>query len=82
MRVYAPGIAQIFDRIYPDFYTEREEESVKKLFPTAESISIDYAVMEKAEEIYVLPAQIGWSDLGTLIVFGLRFVSAMGCVYP
>ena len=65
MRVYAPGIAQIFDRIYPDFYTEREEESVKKLFPTAESISIDYAVMEKAEEIYVLPAQMGWSDLGT-----------------
>ena len=54
MRVYAPGIAQIFDRIYPDFYTEREEETVKKLFPTAESISIDYAVMEKAEEIYVL----------------------------
>lgn len=65
MRVYAPWIAQIFDRIYPDFYTEREEESVKKLFPTAESISIDYAVMEKAEEIYVLPAQMGWSDLGT-----------------
>ena len=65
MRVYAPGIAQIFDRIYPDFYTEREEETVKRLFPTAESISIDYAVMEKAEEIYVLPAKFGWSDLGT-----------------
>ena len=51
MRVHAPVIAQIFDRIYPDFYTEREEETVKRLFPTAESISIDYAVMEKAEEI-------------------------------
>lgn len=56
MRVYAPGIAQIFDRIYPDFYTEREEESVKKLFPTAESISIDYAVMEKRKRfMYYLP---------------------------
>lgn len=65
MRVYAPGIAQIFDRIYPDFYTEREKEAVAKLFPTCESISIDYAVMEKAEEIYVLPASFGWSDLGT-----------------
>lgn len=65
MRVYAPGIAQIFDRIYPDFYTERERETVSKLFPTCESISIDYAVMEKAEEIYVLPASFGWSDLGT-----------------
>lgn len=65
MRVYAPGIAQIFDRIFPDFYTEKENETIKKLFPTCESISIDYAVMEKAEAIYVLPASFGWSDLGT-----------------
>lgn len=47
MRVYAPGIAQIFDRIFPDFYTEKENETIKKLFPTCEAISIDYAVMEK-----------------------------------
>lgn len=65
MRVYAPGIAQIFDRIFPDFYTEKENETIKKLFPICESISIDYAVMEKAEAIYVLPASFGWSDLGT-----------------
>ena len=65
MRVYAPGIAQIFDRIFPDFYTEKENETIKKLFPTCEAISIDYAVMEKAQEIYVLPASFGWSDLGT-----------------
>lgn len=65
MRVYAPGIAQIFDRIYPDFYTDKESETIKKLFPTCEAISIDYAVMEKAQEIYVLPASFGWSDLGT-----------------
>ena len=65
MRVYAPGIAQIFDRIFPDFYTEKENETIKKLFPTCEAISIDYAVIEKAQEIYVLPASFGWSDLGT-----------------
>ena len=65
MRVYAPGIAQIFDRIYSDFYTEKEGDTIKKLFPTCESISIDYAVMEKAQEIFVLPASFGWSDLGT-----------------
>ncbi len=65
MRVYAPGIAQIFDRIFPDFYTEKENDSVRRFFPTCESISIDYAVMEKAQEIYVLPASFGWSDLGT-----------------
>ncbi len=65
MRVYAPGIAQVFDRLFPHFCTETESEMVKKLFPTCESISIDYAVMEKAQEIYVLPASFGWSDLGT-----------------
>ena len=44
---------------------KKENETIKKLFPTCESISIDYAVMEKAEAIYVLPASFGWSDLGT-----------------
>lgn len=47
IRRYAPGIAEVFDRIYPEFYTEREKETIEELFPTCESISIDYAVMEK-----------------------------------
>lgn len=65
IRRYAPGIAEVFDRIYPEFYTEREKETIEELFPACESISIDYAVMEKAERIYVLPAEFGWSDLGS-----------------
>lgn len=65
MRVYAPAIAEVFDSLYPHFYEPTEAEMVAKLFPTCESISIDYAVMEKAQSIYVLPASFGWSDLGT-----------------
>ena len=65
LRIYAPGIAQIFDKIYTDFYTERETEVINRYFPDCENISIDYAVMENAEEIYVVPAEFGWSDLGT-----------------
>ena len=38
---------------------------VGKLFPTCEKISIDYAVMEKSKEIYTLPAEFDWSDLGS-----------------
>ena len=34
-------------------------------FPLCENISVDYAIMEKADEIFVLPASFGWSDLGT-----------------
>ncbi|MDO4950222.1 MAG: mannose-1-phosphate guanylyltransferase [Bacteroidales bacterium] len=65
IRVYAPNIANVFERLLPFFFTEREQEMVDKEFPLCENISIDYAVMEKAEEIFVMPASIGWSDLGT-----------------
>ena len=53
------------DEMAPSFYTEQEKEVVGKLFPTCEKISIDYAVMEKSKEIYTLPAEFGWSDLGS-----------------
>ena len=49
----------------PIYGTSEEQETVNRQFPLCPSISIDYAVMEKAEEIYVLPANFGWSDLGT-----------------
>lgn len=65
IRRYTPNIAGVFDKIYPEFYTEKEKETIETLFPTCESISIDYAVMERAERIYVLPAEFGWSDLGS-----------------
>ena len=38
---------------------------MKRLFPTCDKISIDYAVMEKSSDIYTIPADFGWSDLGT-----------------
>lgn len=65
IRKHTPGLAEIMDRMAEDFYTEKEHETVKRLFPTCEKISIDYAVMEKAEEIYTIPADFGWSDLGS-----------------
>ena len=65
IRKYTPALAETMDEMATDFYTEKEKESVKRLFPTCENISIDYAVMEKASEIYTLPAEFGWSDLGS-----------------
>ena len=52
------------DRMTSSFYTEQEKEVGGKLFPTCEKISIDYAVIEKLKEIYILPAESGRSDLG------------------
>ena len=45
--------------------TENEEAFIQEIFPTCPSISIDYGVMEKAQNVYVMPSDFGWSDLGT-----------------
>ena len=58
-------LASVFDKIEPYFYTDKEQEIINQYFPTCPNISIDYAVMEKAKEVYVYPANFGWSDLGT-----------------
>lgn len=65
IRKYAPGLASIMDEMAEDFFTDKETETVKRLFPTCEKISIDYAVMEKSDRIFTLPAEFGWSDLGS-----------------
>ena len=65
IRTFQPNLASIMDEMASSFYTEQEKEVVGKLFPTCQKISIDYAVMEKSKEIYTLPAEFGWSDLGS-----------------
>ncbi len=65
MRKFAPQIAGIMDRIAPHFYTDSEPEALAELFPQCEKISIDYAVMEKSDDIYVISDDPGWSDLGS-----------------
>ena len=45
--------------------TDAEEEFIEQMFPKCPNISIDYGIMEKADNVYVLPSSFGWSDLGT-----------------
>ena len=65
LRTYVPDIMSVFDEVSPFYYTEKEQDIINDKFPECRAISIDYAVMEKADNIYVLPADFGWSDLGT-----------------
>lgn len=65
LRKYDAEIAEIMDKLTPVFFTDKEQEVVNKLFPQCPKISIDYAVMEKTEIAYVMPAKYGWSDVGT-----------------
>ncbi len=45
--------------------TEKEEDFIEQIFPKCPNISIDYGIMEKANNVFVLPSSFGWSDLGT-----------------
>lgn len=65
LRKYTPSIADIMDQIEPSLFAAKEQDVVNALFPQCEKISIDYAVMEKTDKAYVMPAEFGWSDLGT-----------------
>lgn len=64
-RIYQPAMSRIFEQMKPVFGTAHEQDELNKHYAECENISIDYAIMEKAEEIYVCPASFGWSDLGT-----------------
>lgn len=62
---YQPAMTELFDKGFNDYNTPREKEFIEENYPKAENISIDYAIMEKANNVYVLPATFDWNDLGT-----------------
>lgn len=64
-RIYARTISDVFEGLLPFYCTAEEQAKINEAFPLCESISIDYAIMEKAEEIFCYPADFGWSDMGT-----------------
>ncbi len=65
LAVHAPDIKEIFDKGYDCFGTQREMEFINVNFPACMGISIDFAVMEKAANVYVECVDFGWNDLGT-----------------
>lgn len=62
---YLPEIGKLFEEIKADFYSDLEESSIERIYPLCKNISIDYGIMEKAENVSVILADLGWSDLGT-----------------
>ena len=64
-RVYQPALSKQFEGLLNVYGTPEEQAAIDERYPGCESISVDYAIMEKAEEIFVCPADFGWSDLGT-----------------
>ncbi len=63
--MHQPEMHEIFAAEKDNFNTAAEKEAIERIYPLCSSISIDYAVMEKADNVYVIPSSFGWSDLGT-----------------
>ncbi|MCM1077978.1 MAG: mannose-1-phosphate guanylyltransferase [Bacteroidales bacterium] len=82
-RLYAPTINRIFEGLENVYGTDGEQAMIDKMYPECESISVDYAIMENAEDIYVQPSDFGWSDLGTwgsLWTLTKHDVNGNGCI--
>jgi len=63
--MYLPEVADAFRIAQKHFYTTKEKEALDIAYPRCRSISIDNGIMEKAENVFVVLSDIGWSDLGT-----------------
>jgi len=61
----APIIHEILAKGMDKYNTAEEQQFIDEFYPTTPSISVDYAIMEKADNIYTIPVDFGWSDLGT-----------------
>jgi mannose-1-phosphate guanylyltransferase len=62
---YLPEIHEVFDGAKKALVTSEEQDAIEKIYPLCVNISIDYGILEKADNVYVIPSAFGWSDLGT-----------------
>lgn len=62
---YLPEIYEAFAAEQDKFNTPEEKEAVENIYPQCTNISVDFGIMEKADNVYLIPASFSWSDLGT-----------------
>lgn len=62
---HLPAMEQAFSAGASTYGTPAEKDFITRTYAACESISIDYGVMEKAQSVFVVPGDFGWSDLGT-----------------
>jgi mannose-1-phosphate guanylyltransferase len=62
---YLPEMYDVFVAEKDKFNTPAEKGALQTIYPLCTNISIDFGIMEKADNVYVIPSSFGWSDLGT-----------------
>lgn len=65
LETFLPEMREIFTEGSAHFYTSKEQDFINVAYGQCKSISIDYGIMEKSENVYTLLSDFGWSDLGT-----------------
>lgn len=62
---HLPEIHEVFAAEKDKFNTDEEAKAIEEIYPQCTNISVDFGVMEKADNVFVIPATFSWSDLGT-----------------
>ena len=62
---YLPEMYEVFEAEQDKFNTPDEVAALNEIYPQCPSLSIDFGIMEKADNVYLIPSSFGWSDLGT-----------------
>jgi len=62
---YLPELFDLFNSQQDKFNTPEEEPALLEIYPFSSNISIDFGIMEKADNVYVIPSSFGWSDIGS-----------------
>jgi mannose-1-phosphate guanylyltransferase len=65
LKNYLPDVHELFQAGKSFYNTDKEKQFIANTYQLCTNISIDFGIMEKAENVYVLPSDFGWSDLGT-----------------
>ncbi len=70
---YLPKLYDRLEQLSKYLNTEQEAEMIEKIYPTIPSISVDYGIMERSNDVVVVPGDFGWNDVGSWDVLGSIF---------
>jgi mannose-1-phosphate guanylyltransferase len=62
---FMPDLFEIFNATYPELDTDNEAAAIREAYERSRNVSIDLGIMEKAENVHVIPSSFDWSDVGT-----------------
>ena len=60
-----PSIVEVLNANPSKYNTPDEQDYIDEVYPNTKNISVDYALLERSDNVYVIPSEFGWSDLGT-----------------